>query len=77
MLNSPSQPQSPSPTSAVSAAQCPLCGQTNQCAIAAGNAASSCWCMNSTFSGAAKQQAANTQGPQRCICKACGQVSTE
>ncbi|MDF1693055.1 MAG: cysteine-rich CWC family protein [Zhongshania sp.] len=58
-----------------SAAQCPLCGQDNQCAVAAGSEPSNCWCMAATLDTAAKQQAASMAGPQRCICAACGRPS--
>ncbi|WP_373091352.1 cysteine-rich CWC family protein [Zhongshania sp.] len=54
------------------AALCPLCGQNNQCAAAAGSELSNCWCMAATLDTAAKQHAASLTGPQRCICAACG-----
>ncbi|MBB5188161.1 MULTISPECIES: cysteine-rich CWC family protein [Zhongshania] len=60
-----------------STAQCPLCGQNNQCAVAAGSAPSNCWCMTATLDTAAKQQAASLAGPQRCICAACGRPSDD
>ncbi len=53
------------------ASKCPLCGEQNQCAVAAGQAHESCWCMTATMDpkalGAIPPQA---QG-KVCICPRC------
>jgi hypothetical protein len=54
------------------ASLCPLCGGENQCAIAAGKPADSCWCNYATISAEAKAKAADSAG-ERCICPTCGQ----
>ncbi len=51
--------------------KCPLCGGTNQCAIAAGQEAESCWCMSVTMSSdVLKSIPAKAQG-RVCICSRC------
>ncbi|MBO6752923.1 MULTISPECIES: cysteine-rich CWC family protein [Spongiibacter] len=54
---------------------CPLCEGENHCAIAAGQAAASCWCMTTEISDEAKKAAAEAGPPQRCICPGCAQRS--
>ncbi|MGJ8687258.1 MAG: cysteine-rich CWC family protein [Spongiibacteraceae bacterium] len=51
---------------------CPLCQQPNQCAMAAGEAAESCWCMNKSISKQARQLASAVTDESRCICALCG-----
>ena len=51
---------------------CPLCGQPNQCAIAAGRPAESCWCMSEPVSRDALERLPDEQRGQSCICPACG-----
>jgi len=48
--------------------RCPLCGQPNQCALASGQPARSCWCM---APGALAALPEGLRG-QVCICAACG-----
>ncbi|MBF6629915.1 MAG: cysteine-rich CWC family protein [Comamonas sp.] len=52
---------------------CPLCGQANQCAIAAGLPPESCWCMQTSIDPAALERIAPQQRRKQCICPACGQ----
>ncbi|WP_082517103.1 cysteine-rich CWC family protein [Acidovorax sp. Leaf78] len=52
--------------------QCPLCGQPNGCAIAAGRAPESCWCMAQTIDRAALARLPADQRERACICPACG-----
>ncbi|HVL43221.1 MAG TPA: cysteine-rich CWC family protein [Acidovorax sp.] len=51
---------------------CPLCGQPNQCAIAAGRPAASCWCMTQAIDPAALAAVPDGARGQVCICAACG-----
>ncbi|PTT39429.1 hypothetical protein DBR23_11165 [Acidovorax sp. HMWF018] len=51
---------------------CPLCGQPNQCAIAAGLPAESCWCMTQTIDPAALAALPQEARGKVCICAACG-----
>ena len=53
-------------------AHCPLCGQPNQCAIAAGQPAQSCWCMQRTIPAAALAALPADRRGTVCICPACG-----
>jgi len=50
---------------------CPLCGGDNQCALAAGKPAQSCWCQTVTISAQARAKVAESDA-QRCLCAACG-----
>ena len=50
---------------------CPLCGQSNQCAVAAGQPAQGCWCMAQPVSRAALARLAPQQRGQSCICPLC------
>ncbi|MBS0493115.1 MAG: cysteine-rich CWC family protein [Proteobacteria bacterium] len=51
--------------------QCPLCGQSNQCAMAAGLAPAQCWCMVWPIEQIALQRLASEQRGQACICPQC------
>ena len=51
---------------------CPLCGQPNQCAIAAGRPAESCWCMTQAIDPAALAALPQEAPGKVCICAACG-----
>jgi len=55
---------------AAGADRCPLCGEANRCAIAAGSQ-SRCWCVEASFDAALRARAARAEGPSRCICKRC------
>lgn len=54
-------------------ASCPLCGQPNQCAIALGKSAESCWCMTTPMSLLALALMPEQERGQRCICPTCAQ----
>ncbi|MFT3813387.1 MAG: cysteine-rich CWC family protein [Acidovorax sp.] len=55
---------------------CPLCGQPNQCAVAAGLPAEQCWCMSAPISREVLRDALarlpEDQRGQACLCPACG-----
>lgn len=52
-------------------AKCPLCGSANECAVAAGRAPESCWCMTATMNpGALASIPPEAQG-KVCICPRC------
>jgi len=50
---------------------CPVCGQGNRCAVAAGQAAETCWCMSVQFSAAALTAVPDALQGRACICPAC------
>ncbi|TDG12390.1 hypothetical protein E2F43_12290 [Seongchinamella unica] len=52
--------------------KCPLCGQDNQCAMAAGEPPDNCWCMTVEISAAALAALPEAERGVRCICPACG-----
>lgn len=53
------------------ATKCPLCGEANECAVAAGRDPESCWCMTATISPTAIAAIpAEAQG-KVCICPRC------
>ena len=55
--------------------KCPLCGQSNDCAVAAGRDPDSCWCMTATMSPSALVSIpAEAQG-KICICAQCADDS--
>ncbi|MDO4593674.1 MAG: cysteine-rich CWC family protein [Comamonadaceae bacterium] len=54
--------------------RCPLCGQDNQCAVAAGLPAESCWCMQTRIAPQALERLPEAQRAKACICPACGQA---
>lgn len=56
----------------VDSSHCPLCGQANQCAIAAGQPAESCWCMRADISRQVLARIPEAQRGKACICPACG-----
>ncbi len=51
--------------------KCPLCGQSNQCAIAAGQDAESCWCVAVTVSTEALEAIPPEARNRVCICASC------
>ena len=51
--------------------QCPLCGQDNQCAVAAGDPPETCWCFSAQLDTGAKEKAAAITAAQ-CVCPSCG-----
>ena len=64
---------SPNTTHVIAESVCPLCGQANQCAIAAGQPAEGCWCM---APGSVAPEALALLPPEQqgkaCICPTCG-----
>ncbi len=50
---------------------CPLCGKPNECAVAAGRAAESCWCMTTTMSPSALAPIPVEAQGKVCICARC------
>ncbi|MBU0893180.1 MAG: cysteine-rich CWC family protein [Gammaproteobacteria bacterium] len=51
---------------------CPMCGQPNQCAMAAGRPPESCWCMAQVINPAVLASLPEAQRGKACICAACG-----
>ncbi|HQQ70188.1 MAG TPA: cysteine-rich CWC family protein [Alicycliphilus sp.] len=55
-------------------AQCPLCGQSNRCAIAAGLSLEQCWCMSRPVAPAVLQRLPPEQRGLACICPQCARA---
>ncbi|WP_430461882.1 cysteine-rich CWC family protein [Thalassolituus sp. LLYu03] len=55
------------------ALRCPLCGEDNQCAVAAGDEATSCWCFapGLTTPAALLAQIPPEARNRQCVCAAC------
>ncbi|MDZ7861579.1 MAG: cysteine-rich CWC family protein [Acidovorax sp.] len=53
------------------ASQCPLCGQANQCAMAAGQPPETCWCMAAAVPPEALEKIPATERGKVCICPQC------
>ncbi|WP_434802523.1 cysteine-rich CWC family protein [Paracidovorax avenae] len=51
--------------------RCPLCGQSNQCAIEAGQPAESCWCMDTLVKPAALAAVPEAARGMACLCPRC------
>jgi hypothetical protein len=51
--------------------KCPLCGRPNECAVAAGQDAESCWCMTATMSPSALASIPPDAQGKVCICARC------
>ncbi|MDB0047818.1 cysteine-rich CWC family protein [Burkholderiaceae bacterium] len=56
--------------------QCPLCGQANQCQMAAQKAdspspVSACWCVQAVFPPTLLAQVPPAYANKACICQAC------
>lgn len=57
------------------AIRCPLCGEANGCAIAAGRDPESCWCMTATIDpGLLESVPAEARG-KICVCPRCASKS--
>ena len=56
---------------------CPLCGADNQCAMAPGAAADSCWCQDITINPEALAAIPAEAVGKRCLCPACGKLQGE
>ncbi len=52
-------------------ARCPLCGQSNQCAIEAGQPAAGCWCMGTAVDPAALAAVPDAARGLACLCPRC------
>ena len=53
------------------ATRCPLCGNANECAIAAGKSPETCWCMTATIAPSVLTSIpAEAQG-KVCVCASC------
>ncbi|BBL26512.1 cysteine-rich CWC family protein [Comamonas terrigena] len=62
---------SPVASTSVDPLRCPLCGQSNQCAITAGLAPESCWCMGADIAPDALAAIPEAQRRQSCLCPRC------
>ncbi|PUE38291.1 cysteine-rich CWC family protein [Limnohabitans sp. Hippo3] len=68
------------PQSALDPCRCPLCGQSNACAMAAPNTGAAapgpCWCTRVEFSADLLKQVPEAARNKACICAACVAAST-
>jgi hypothetical protein len=55
---------------------CALCGEPNECAIAAGRDPESCWCMSATVSPRALAAIPDESQGKVCICARCASGSS-
>lgn len=66
---------------AVHAQQCPLCGQSNQCAMelerSTGQAQGPCWCTQVEFSPALLERIPAPAQALACVCAACAQAAKD
>ncbi|HEY4665618.1 MAG TPA: cysteine-rich CWC family protein [Comamonas sp.] len=62
-------------SSILDSSRCPLCGQANQCAVAAGLPPESCWCMQASIAPEALERVPAKQRGKACVCPACGQAA--
>jgi hypothetical protein len=53
------------------ATKCLLCGEVNECAVAAGRDPESCWCMTATMSPSALAAIPTEAKGKVCICARC------
>jgi hypothetical protein len=54
-------------------ARCPLCGDRNDCGIAAGK--STCWCFSTTIPPEALAQVPADQQDRACVCRRCAEAA--
>ncbi len=52
-------------------ARCPLCGESNQCAMAADPEATECWCESEKFPHDLLQRVPDNAARRACICQRC------
>jgi hypothetical protein len=52
-------------------ARCPLCGEPNQCAVAADPEATECWCESEIFPQDLLQRVPENAVRRVCICQRC------
>jgi len=57
--------------------KCPLCGQPNDCAVAAGCDPESCWCMMVTMSSTALASIPAEALGRACICARCANTTAQ
>jgi hypothetical protein len=50
------------------AANCPLCEGPNECAVAAGQPAESCWCFSAAPAAGVREKLEATKQSDRCAC---------
>jgi hypothetical protein len=51
--------------------KCPLCGENNRCAEAAGDKPGLCWCVGKVFPKELLQRGVEMGFPNACICENC------
>ncbi|KPC49161.1 cysteine-rich CWC family protein [Amantichitinum ursilacus] len=59
----------------IEAGICPLCGGSNQCAMAAQQAASGCWCMQADIAPAALAAIPSAALDRACLCPRCAAMT--
>ncbi len=63
------------PVPPIDPTRCPLCGQSNRCAMeierATGQKQGPCWCVGATFSTELLQKVPAESAGQACICARC------
>lgn len=64
-------------TPALADTLCPLCGATNECAIAAGRSAESCWCMTAEIPTDVLASIPEEAQGKVCICARCAGTMSE
>jgi hypothetical protein len=52
-------------------ARCPLCGELNQCAMAADPEATECWCESEKFPHDLLERVPDSAARRACICRRC------
>jgi len=56
--------------------RCPLCGADNRCAVAAGRAIESCWCMSATIGPELLSRIPTEAQGRVCICEKCAKLAS-
>lgn len=59
------------------AAQCPLCGEANRCALAADPNATDCWCDSVVFPAELLAKIPDNKVRKNCVCQKCLDKFTE
>ena len=52
-------------------ARCPLCGEENACALAAGRAGETCWCVSAHFPPELLARIPDSARGRACVCARC------
>lgn len=55
---------------------CPICHRDNQCSVAQGDTAASCWCHHGYSSASLMAHVPQHLKGKACICSACAQART-